>query len=199
MSLRPPYRSGTGAGRWAGLVEAALGEALARRPELLTQAVGTAAKGWLSQPFALLGRAVLGIGRLFSRVTDDGQVLAQLLIQRSTHGVIQHATSTMDNDTSRRIAAMLAYLQQSLRDPALMQRYAQLESLRIEKLTYTIHVGELAILISVIRGKDTRAAEARCKQDLTHLHAAHMVALAAFDPGGLPLAVLPQASPTTAT
>lgn len=87
---------------------------------------------------------------------------------------------------------MLASLQNDLADEKMLAYYEQHESVRADNLTYGIHVGPLAVLLSVIRGRRPAAALARCRRTLGQIHEIHMVALGDFDPGEPPGRLIPE-------
>jgi hypothetical protein len=89
------------------------------------------------------------------------------------------------------IAGTLECLQGYLRDETILAHYEQRECIRVEDLTYGIHVAPLALLMSVIRGRHPAAALAVCKSALACLHATHTVALGDYDPAHLPTGLLP--------
>jgi hypothetical protein len=108
---------------------------------------------------------------LFSKKSDDADVLELLLIRRGSHALIETRGKDLPAKIAKKISAMTAYLHQALRDDVMLSRYAGIETIRVEKLTYAVHVGPLAILISAIAGKRIQAATTRLRNHLAHLHA----------------------------
>jgi hypothetical protein len=108
----------------------------------------------------------------FSRKRNDAEVLELLLVHRDTHALIETRAQPLPAALAKKISAMTAYLHQALRDDVLLSRYAGIETIRIEKLTYSVHVGPLAILISAIQGSGIERVTTRLRAHLAHLHAA---------------------------
>lgn len=120
---------------------------------------------------------------LFSKKRDDADVLEMLLIRRGSHTLIETRGRELPAKVGRKISAMTAYLHQALRDDVMLARYAGIETIRVEKMTYAVHVGPLAILISAIAGKRIEPATTRLRNHLAHLHATRPAELMENAPG----------------
>ena len=140
-------------------VRDALGDALKQRPDLLLTAMRSALLELFTAPFHSFAK--LFRRRRKSSVSVRAQLLRveqYFLLQRSNGKLLQHSLRPSDDaedlilqSEQRSIASMITYLLSFLRDPEHLAKYAEMGHLRIEHLTYGIHVSEKLALVSVIR------------------------------------------------
>jgi hypothetical protein len=121
-------------------------------------------------------------GALLGCFSRSAQIVRLRLIHRTRHTQIEEYIGTFQEPEARATGSMLELLQEKLRDPDLLAGYHVVESIRVQNITYGIHVGPLAILLSAIRGRRPANALARCKASLETIHQTHAVALGMFDP-----------------
>jgi hypothetical protein len=135
-----------------------------------------AAGGTLRSRLAGMAGAVLG------RFCPRPEIMRLRLIHRARHALVEEYIGTFEDPQARAAHSMLDLLQEKLRDPEILAGYDVAQSIHADNITYGIHVGPLAILLSAIRGRRPQPLLAHCKTSLDKIHQLHAVALAVFDP-----------------
>jgi hypothetical protein len=121
-------------------------------------------------------------GAVLGRFAGPPEIMRLRLIHRSREVTVEEFIGTFEEVEARAAQSMMDLLQEKLRDPEILGRYEAVQAIRVQHVTYGVHVGPLAILLSAIRGRRPAGLLAECREVLERIHHTHAVALGIFDP-----------------